>query len=210
MIDVEQELAEYGAQWRASQPPLRVDATAVPRRVRRERVVLVGAAVVVVIAVSGALFAVTRSSGSTPSIESPAGTSPSTSPTTSTTLGRSIPTVSTASAEDCFSREVIDGYGPDGLPPLDTVKAAPDLSQMTELADTLEGRIQGTFPGVVDVSPGPGFGRAWTRDEQGTVQVVPVNDYWLIVTVSDASQCPTIPGGVGSIGGASLFFRHLA
>lgn len=39
-------------------------------------------------------------------------------------------------------------------------------------------------------------------------------DYWLIVTLSDESQCPTYPGTtdrvqVGGMPGVGLFFRHL-
>jgi hypothetical protein len=109
-------------------------------------------------------------------------------------------------AVDCVSRSVIDGLGPDGLPPVAGVVTS--RREDRRLIRTYAHQIRTDYPGVVRLSTGPGWGRAWT-EVNGTVEVVPVRDYAIIATVAHASRCPDIPGFGAGLNGATIFFRHL-
>jgi hypothetical protein len=121
----------------------------------------------------------------------------------SPTTGETIRVEPVSGGTDCVSRDVINAYNADGLPPLESVITSQDA--ITAKASANATQIRSRYPGVIDISIGPGYQRAWTRTQQG-IEVVPVNDYAIIVTVEQPSQCPPTPT---AIDGASIFFRHL-
>jgi hypothetical protein len=112
-----------------------------------------------------------------------------------------------ASTTDCVPRSVIDSVGPDGLPPLGSVVTS--TRENRELIRTYSGRISRTYPDVLALSSGPGWGRAWRIAAAG-IAVVPVRDFAILVTVRRPSDCPAIPGYAAGLGRATLFFRYLA
>lgn len=85
MIDLDQELTELGAHWRAIQPEPNADigAAVAPTR-RRGRVLMLAAATIAVAAVTGIALVATRDD-STRSVRIPPHTTPSTRPTPTTT-----------------------------------------------------------------------------------------------------------------------------
>jgi hypothetical protein len=102
----------------------------------------------------------------------------------------------------CFPRW-INSWNADGILPLDGVITSEDWINAIAPANREEIRRQ--YPGVVDVALGLAYRRAWTRENQ-TIEIVPVDDYAIIVTFAEQSQCPAMPA---TIDGAPIFFRHL-
>jgi hypothetical protein len=83
--DIDQELADYAAQWRRAQSPLAAEVRRGPAATRRVRPQLLVAAIAVVVLVAGGIaFVANRESNTAPRIESPTGVVPSSvAPTTS-------------------------------------------------------------------------------------------------------------------------------
>jgi hypothetical protein len=86
---------------------------------------------------------------------------------------------------DCPTAETqISGGAPDGLP----------MKGQTELARVEAEAAMGGNSEVV-----PRNGEVWSRTDDGTVVVERVDDFMILTTISDPSQCPDAPMFSGGI-----------
>ena len=95
-----------------------------------------------------------------------------------------------------------------GLGPADLAKGTGALRMPRTAVNVADPAVKLQAPNVIDIGIGRGWGRARTKAGD-TVDVVSVDDYAIIATVSTAADCPAIPGYGAGLDGATIFFRHV-
>jgi hypothetical protein len=103
-------------------------------------------------------------------------------------------------------RGLIDGAAEsaDALPPVEDANT--DAARTAQVLQAGTDELRRRYPGFVRAEIGPGFGRAWTGQNGGTVAIVAVEDFAIVVHLDSESACPAGAALHTSFEGVPLFF----
>ena len=127
--------------------------------------------------------------------------------------GRSaaVPSQSAVASTACpnsVRRRLVEGVGAnesaDGLPSIDN--ASTDVARVQQALAAHESELRMSYPDVVGLDVGPGYGRAWTGQNGGQYRIVDVHDYAIVVHLRTTSACPQGADLYVGVDNVPLFF----